>query len=83
MSIASPGKLSYITIFPMLSGYRTEQHEIEFTTEYIKVYEELLNEKARTDEHNPMVEEAKFLVVMPTNKVVSANQFDIDIFEKF
>jgi hypothetical protein len=70
----------YIVMLPTVSGYRREDtHELRFTTDYTRVYQELMEE----DESLLVRGVEDFQLVIPVAEVLSANLFDPDIYRRF
>lgn len=70
----------FITILPTLSGYRDAQtHELKFTTNYTPVYQRMIEEQqSRIHTGND-----DFEVVLPVSKIVSAANFDPQVYRHF
>lgn len=61
-----------IAMLPLISGYRDEKQEVEFTTHYDKAF----------DPNKPK-EANNFRLVLPADKIVSAAFFDIQTYARF
>ncbi len=77
VAIPKPSNSSYITLLPVLSGYRDSDQKINFNTEYYDVYAKLLKEKSKMN-----INDLGFQLVISTDQIVSANLFDIQIYER-
>jgi hypothetical protein len=70
--IPEPNKSStYISLLPIFSGYRNNEKELKFTTEYLSVHEKM--------EHR----EKYFTLIICTSEIVTANLFDLNIYQTF
>jgi len=67
-------------ILPIMSGYRRADGGVEFTTYYSDIYEEIRRgEEGRLAHLTP----EDFEIVIPADRIVSANRFDILAYEEF
>ena len=73
-----PSISSHVRIIPAVSGYRTEQKELEFTTEYLVVYSEMMKEGANTN-----VKEYKTDIVIDITHIITVSFFDFKLNKKF
>jgi hypothetical protein len=74
------GRLDYIAILPILSGYRSaKRKKLKFTTNYYLHYEDL--ERAIGDPLQAEMEIEKFRVVIPSAEITSAAKFDINAYK--
>jgi hypothetical protein len=73
-----PNVSSSIKILPAFSGYRTNKKELEFTTQYLSVYAQYVEEGKIQ-----RVDELDTKVVIPTGRIVSVSSFDIEMFDRF
>lgn len=69
-----------LRILPVMSGYRQTNGSVQFTTYYERVYDEI--------EHGvrgrlPHLTPEDFEIVLPVERIVSANMFDILAYEEF
>jgi hypothetical protein len=67
-------------ILPIMSGYRREDGRVQFTTFYSDVYEEIERGKQGRLAH---LTPEDFEVVLPVDRILSANMFDIVAYEEF
>lgn len=75
------GKLEYLALLPILSGYRTgKRNKIKFTTNYYKHYIELEESSFDVEHLESQIE--KFRVVLPCTEVASLSKFDIEDYRK-
>ena len=80
LSLTAPNpqvERKHIKILPLLSGYRTTDHTIKITTDYMKTYFELLQEPK---DYEATIED--FDVVFPADQIISSHAFDFQIYEK-
>ena len=76
ISLPRPSRGSYLSVLPLFSGYRNDEHDVIFTTEYWDIYQQR-QEEGESDMYKG------FLLVLSTNEVVSASLFDLDIYDRF
>jgi Family of unknown function (DUF6338) len=70
----------YLVLLPTMSGYReSNTHELQFTTDYTRVYQELIEE----DESRLVRGVSDFQIVIPVGEVLSASLFDWDAYARF
>jgi hypothetical protein len=70
----------YVMILPTISGYReVETHELVFTTDYTRVYQELMG----ADQTRLVRGVEDFKIVIPVAEVLSVNLFDPDAYQRF
>jgi hypothetical protein len=67
-------------VLPVMSGYRHDDGEVEFTTFYSDVYEEIYKGEGGQLPHL-VIED--FEIVIPVDKIHSVNMFDIVAYEQF
>ena len=76
-----------ITIVPILSGYRNDQHELLFTTDYSGIQggeEDVVSEKEQESSSRPDPQPAEaFLVVIPTSEIATYQTFSLETYERF
>lgn len=78
------GKIEFVTILPLLSGYRDERKSLQFTTNYYEHYQIHIGEKAESpDEPEMQLLLEKFRIIVPFSEVISVSGFDIDAFKLF
>lgn len=69
----------YLVLLPNISGFRDPRtHELQFTTDYTRVYQELI-------EAMPLEGAAisDFELVLPVSEMLSASYFDEDVYRRF
>lgn len=67
----------YLTIFPLMSGFRDSNNgKIQFTTFYNRIYQGL-------DKISPSVSLEDFEIVLPIDHIQSLNMFDIAVYTEF
>jgi len=76
--LPKPFTTNYIRITPAFSGYRNEQKELVFTTQYLTVYASYIADGSVTDSS-----ELKTDLVLKVDKVNSASFFDMDMYKRF
>ena len=76
VSLPRPSRGSYLSVLPLFSGYRNDEQDVTFTTEYWDIYHQR-REAGEDDMYQG------FLLVLSTDEVVSASLFDLDIYERF
>lgn len=80
---------TYISLLPVISGYRDESHKLIFTTEYLNVFKQLQDEGNAADEETETTEddldisEVEFVVTISVSEIVTVNKFDFDVYDKF
>lgn len=70
-----------LRILPLLSGYRTPEHKIWFTTDYKRFLEEI--EEPDSDSHLVHLDFSDFEIAIVRSVIVTANLFDLDAYEAF
>lgn len=66
-----------LTLLPLMSGYRNGSNKkIQFTTFYDSIYESL-------KEKHPKLSLKNFEIVLPTERIHSANMFDLSVYAEF
>lgn len=73
-----PSISSYIRIIPAISGYRNEEKELVFTSQYLSVYAEYIKEGRITD-----IEQLKIDVILDLKNIVSVSYFDKEMYNRF
>ncbi|RZK66471.1 MAG: hypothetical protein EOO92_25205 [Pedobacter sp.] len=76
--LPKPFTTSYIRITPALSGYRNENKELVFTTQYLSVYASYIADGSVTDQN-----ELKTDLVLKVDKIHSASFFDMEMYKRF
>ncbi|GLX77726.1 hypothetical protein tinsulaeT_10660 [Thalassotalea insulae] len=76
------GEVSFIALFPLLSGYVNDEKKIIFNNNYYLHYEKYIhgNEFEEGDSHSSV---ADFSIVIPIEQIVVASRFSIDAFIQF
>jgi hypothetical protein len=71
----------FISLLPLQSGFRNEQHALVINTDYARVYERI-NEEGRPE---PELDELMkdFIIVLPVGEIQSVNIFDRDAYRLF
>lgn len=78
-SIPIPQKTNYLTISPLLSGYRDkETKRMVLTTDYFGVVRTFMEE---IEEHEEVT--LKTDVIIKQDEILTANVFDLDVYERF
>lgn len=78
LRLTKPLLTQQLELIPIISGYRKEDtKKVEFTTPYIKVISELI----QNNDFDIIDEE--LLVVLPKDKIVTASRFYPKVYEKF
>lgn len=67
-----------VWVQPLMSGYRDDAGEVQFTTFYDQVYEELWS--ASPEEEFALED---FEIVLPTDSIESAGLFETDVYQRF
>lgn len=73
-----PTVSDYIRIIPVFSGYRDEEKRFVFTTHYLNVYGEYIQEGRIRD-----IKELETDLILTLDNVVSLSYFDIEMYERF
>lgn len=73
-----PSISNHIRVIPAISGYRNDSKEVEFTTHYLSVYADFVN-----NGHVNRVQDLNFDVVINLSEVVSVSNFDLEMYQKF
>ncbi|HRG37217.1 MAG TPA: hypothetical protein PK289_01685 [Bacteroidia bacterium] len=73
-----PSISNYIRIIPAISGYRNEELELVFTSQYLSVYSEYIREGKITD-----IEELKIDIILNVKNIVSVGYFDKEMYNRF
>lgn len=77
--ISKPTQNQFIRLLPLFSGYRDDKSkELEITTDYSKVYFDLLKRGKMN-----AIRQADVNLVINTAEILTASKFDFDYFEKF
>ena len=76
--LPNPSISNYVRVVPAMSGFRTDRKELEFTTEYLLVYSQLVKENNETD-----IKNLKTDIVIDISQVMSVSFFDFKLNKKF
>ena len=76
VSLPRPSRGSYLSVLPLFSGYRNDEQDVIFTTEYWDIYQR------RQDEGEDNMYQG-FLLVLSTEEIVSASLFDLAVYDRF
>ena len=76
LSLPRPSRGSYLSVLPLISGYRDETQDIVFTTEYWDLCQN--RKQAGADDIY-----AGFLLVLSVGEITHASLFDFDVYERF
>lgn len=77
--IPIPQKTNYLTLTPILSGYRDEKKQLHITTDYFKVVDEFL-EKLDNKEKSVTLNTD---VIIKQDEILTASIYEQNIFDKF
>lgn len=75
VSLPRPTQGAYLSVLPLISGYRDDTQDVVFTTEYWDVYQS--RQQAGEDMYHG------FLLVLSIEEITSASLFDFDVYERF
>lgn len=73
-----PSISSYVRIIPAISGFRNNEKELVFTSQYLSVYAEYINEGKIT-----AIEQLKIDMVLDLKNIVSVSYFDKEMYDRF
>jgi hypothetical protein len=76
--LPKPSHCPYVQIIPLFSGYRDAQKELTITTDYSRVYSQMI-QRGRMR----ALDDADVNLVLEVNEIISASKFDFDLFEAF
>jgi hypothetical protein len=76
--LPKPQASPYVTIIPVLSGYRDEKQHLHITTTYIEIYAQYMREGLIQG-----VEDLDVFLVIQVDEILTATRFDFEMFEKF
>jgi len=76
--LPTPSISKYIRVVPLISGYRNDKLEIEFTTHYMPVYAEVIMER-----QIPNLLDIGTDVVIDIACISNMSFFDLQLYEKF
>jgi hypothetical protein len=71
----------FISLLPLQSGYRNEQHELVINTDYARVYEWITQQGRSETELDELMKD--FIIVLPVGEIQSVNLFDRDAYRLF
>lgn len=71
----------FISLLPLQSGYRNEQHQLVINTDYARVYERINDEGRPEPELDELMKD--FIIVLPAGEIQSVNIFDRDAYRLF
>jgi hypothetical protein len=73
-----PFASNYIRIIPAFSGYRNETKELVFTTQYLSVYAQYIEEGTIRDIH-----ELNTDLIITIDDIVTVSFFDLEMYQRF
>jgi hypothetical protein len=73
-----PSISSHIRVTPAISGYRNAEKELVFTSQYLSVYAEYINEGRITD-----IEQLKIDLILDKKNIISVGYFDKEMYSRF
>lgn len=73
-----PTVTNYIRVIPVLSGYRDNEKRLNFTTHYLSVYAEYIEEGKIKG-----IEELDVDLIITLDNVVTVSYFDVEMYERF
>ncbi|MEO6903650.1 MAG: hypothetical protein ABI315_10970, partial [Bacteroidia bacterium] len=73
-----PSISNYIRIIPAISGYRNNEKELVFISQYLSVYAEYIEEGKITD-----IEELKIDLILDLRRIVSVSYFEKEMYNRF
>ena len=76
--LPKPFTTNYIRITPAFSGFRNENKELVFTTQYLTVYASYIADGSVTNQN-----ELKTDLVLKVDKINSASFFDMEMYKRF
>jgi hypothetical protein len=71
----------FISLLPLQSGYRNEEHQLVLNTDYARVYERISGEGPSEPQLDELMKD--FIIVLPVGEIQSVNIFDRDAFRLF
>lgn len=71
----------FISLLPLQSGYRNEEHQLVLNTDYARVYERISAEGRSEPQLDELMKD--FIIVLPVGEIQSVNIFDRDAFRLF
>ena len=76
VSLPRPVQGAYLSVLQLFSGYRNDEQDVTFTTEYWDIYQ-TRQEAGEDDKYRG------FLLVLTIEDIVSASLFDLDVYDRF
>ncbi len=76
ISLPRPSRSAYLSVLPLISGYRSDTQDVVFTTEYWDVYQ------SRQQAGEEDIYQG-FLLVLSIDEITSASLFNFDVYERF
>jgi hypothetical protein len=76
--LPTPSVSNYVRVIPALSGYRNADKELIFTSHYLSVYSEYINEGKVTN-----IKELNTDLVIDLDNIVTVSNFDLEMFQRF
>ncbi len=76
VSLPRPTRGAYLSVLPLFSGYRNDEQDVIFTTEYWDIYQ-TRQASGEDDLYRG------FLLVLTIEDIVSASLFDLDVYDRF
>ncbi len=76
-SLPIPSFSKHIKIIPAISGFRDNDKQLQFTSDYISLYREYKGQN-RLEEIENNVE-----IIIDTNSIITVSHFDIKLYEQF
>ncbi len=73
-----PSISNYIRVTPAISGYRNPEKELIFTSQYLSVYDEYINEGKIKD-----IGQLKIDLVLNLKNIISVSYFDPEMYTRF
>lgn len=73
-----PSISNYIRVIPVMSGYRTDEKEVEYTTHYLTVYAEYVK-----DGETLNISDLNVDLVINNSEIVTLSYFDSKMYKKF
>jgi len=77
--IPIPQKTNYLTLTPILSGYRDEKKQLHLTTDYFKVVDEFLEKLDNKEKEITLNTD----VIIKQDEILTASIYEQNIFDKF
>src|SRR5690606_12080460 len=73
-----PSISNYIRVIPVMSGYRTENREVEYTTHYLSVYADYVKNGETLN-----ISDLNVDLVINNSEIVTLSYFDLKMYKKF